>query len=395
MKFKEPGRAPGRRSWLACAAATSVALSAVVGIGASAGATPKNPFPKSLSGSFAFYSGGDTNIQQLWQNVLIPRFSRAYPHIKVNYVFDEHGTDDVTTLDRVAVAVKDHKPSGYALLESATNAVELGARQNLFIPINSKKIPNSANVPASYLSVVHHDAVPYRGSKVVLAYDSSKVTNPPTTLAQLLSWIQANPGKFAYCSPAGGGSGSYFVQSVLDSYMPQADITKLAFNDDTALESLWKPGLAELHKLNTDVYGAGTYPTGNTQVLSLLESGAIEMATVWSDQGTQAKLDGQLGPSVKLTDLTPPFAGSPVYLGIPRYTRKSQVVLAEAFLNFVLSVNVQARIVKAVAGFPGINLSVMTKGVKSEFASLGESEQLPYAATISDDLNRIWQQDVP
>jgi ABC-type uncharacterized transport system YnjBCD substrate-binding protein len=123
----------------------------------------------------------------------------------------------------------------------------------------------------------------------------------------------------------------------------------------------------------------------------------VQMATVWSDQGTQALHDHQLPSSVKLTEITPSFPGSPVYLGVPRYTPKNQVILVDAFLNFVLSVPQQAKIVKSVAGFPAINLSLMTSAVKSEFTSIGldPGESLPYSANISSDMNRVWQQDVP
>jgi len=354
-----------------------------------------NPYPKSLHGSFAFYSGADVNIQALWQNILIPSFERAYPHVTVDYVFSEHGASDITTLDRVAQAVKDKQPSGYALLESATNAVELAARSKLFIPVTAKAIPNSANVPAAASQVVGGDAVPYRGSKVVLAYNSATVTNPPTTLDGLVSWIEAHPGKFAYCNPADGGSGAYFVENVLDSKMPASAVQTLAFNDDTALESDWKPGMSLLHQLNADVYGNGTYPTGNTQVLSLLGSGAVQMATVWSDQGTQALQDGQLPSTVKLVDISPAFPGSPVYLGVPKYTPPHQVTLVDAFLNFVLSVPQQAKIVKKVAGFPAIAVTLMTPTVKSEFTPLGEAESLPYSANIGSDMNKAWQEEVP
>ncbi|HTX01611.1 MAG TPA: extracellular solute-binding protein [Acidimicrobiales bacterium] len=389
---------------LAGAAVSCVSLSVGMSVGAGAAPAPRpahmavpqsNPFPKTLHGSFAFYSGGDTNIQQLWQQILIPSFNRAYPNVKVDYVFSEHGVNDVATLERVAQADKDKTSAGYALIESSTNAVELGARDHLFLPISSTNIPNSANVPSADMAVVDSDAVPYRGSKVVLAYNSADVSSPPTTLKQLIAWIQAHPGEFAYCNPNGGGSGQYFVQDVLNQYLSQADITKLAFTDDTSLESLWAQGMAQLHSLNSDMYGSGTYPAGNSQVLSLLGSGAVEMATVWSDQGTQALQDGQLPSTVKLVDITPPFAGSPVYLGIPKYTPPAQARLAEAFVNFVLSVPQQAKIVKAVAGFPGINVSVMTKTVKGEFTALGESESLPYSADIVSDLERVWQQDVP
>lgn len=384
-----------------------VAFSALIplAVGSPAGASSAHsPTPKtvhahgvntSLHGSFAFYSGGDVNVQALWTKVLIPAFEQAYPHVNVDYVFDSHGIDDVTTLAKVALAEKEHRSSGYALLESATNAVEVAARQKLFIPVTTKAIPDSVNVPSSSMSVVKYDAIPYRGSKVVLAYDSNTITNPPKTLDALLAWIKANPGKFAYCAPQDGGSGAYFVEAVLDKYMTQADINTLAFNYVPSLESNWAAGMAELHSLNQYVYGGGTYPTGNTQVLALLASGAVQMATVWSDQSISGLLNGSLPKNIKLLDPTPPFAGSPVYLGVPKYTPKAQVALVDAFLNFVLSAPQQAKVVKSLAGFPGISSSLLPAQKKAEFTPIGTKLQLPFDANAGADMNRIWAQDVP
>jgi len=348
-----------------------------------------------LHGSFAFYSGGDVNIQALWTSSLIPGFEHQYPNVKVDYVFDSHGIDDVTTLAKVALAEKDHRSSGYALIESATNAVEVAARQKLFIPVTNKTIPNSVNVPASSMSVVKYDAIPYRGSKVVLAYNSSTVKNPPKTLDALLAWITSNKGQFAYCAPQDGGSGAYFVESVLDKYMTQADINTLAFTYVPSLESKWAAGMAELHSLNADVYGGGAYPTGNTQVLALLASGAVQMATVWSDQSIAGLISGLLPPNIKVIDLNPPFAGSPVYLGVPKYTPPAQVKLVDTFLNYVLATPQQAKVVAILAGFPGIKTSLLPSQKKAEFTPIGTKLQLPYDASASSDMNRIWAQDVP
>ncbi len=397
---------PRRRLLSTGAALSCVSIALSLGVGASASTVAQrhnsvakpaiaNPYPSSLRGTFAFYSGADTNVENLWQNVLIPAFHNAYPHININYVFSVHGTNDVTTLDRVAIAVKDKIPSGYGLLESATNAVELAARNHLFIPVTTKTIPDSVNVPKASLEVVKYDAIPYRGSKVVLAYNSTTIPSPPKTIGALVSWIEANPGKFAYCNPNGGGSGQYFVEDVLNQFLSAAQQNTLAFGQDSSAEASWSQGMAQLHKLNSYVYGGGTYPAGNTQVLSLMESGAVQMATVWSDQSTAALRSGQMPSTVKLTDVTPSFAGSPVYLGVPRYTPKNQVRLVDAFLNFILSVPQQAKVVKVLAGFPAINVNVMTKSVKTAFSALGNNESLPYAAAVVSDMERVWQQQVP
>ena len=54
--------------------------------------------------------------------------------------------------------------------------------------------------------------VPYRGSSVIIAYNSTKISNPPTTLQGLYDWIKANPGQFTYNTPDTGGSGQFFVE---------------------------------------------------------------------------------------------------------------------------------------------------------------------------------------
>ena len=42
---------------------------------------------------------------------------------------------------------------------------------------------------------------PYGKAQFVMIYDSAKVPEPPKTIAELLTWIEANPGKFTYPAP--------------------------------------------------------------------------------------------------------------------------------------------------------------------------------------------------
>ena len=42
---------------------------------------------------------------------------------------------------------------------------------------------------------------PYGKAQFVMTYDSAKVSEPPTTVDELIAWIKANPGKFTYPAP--------------------------------------------------------------------------------------------------------------------------------------------------------------------------------------------------
>jgi putative spermidine/putrescine transport system substrate-binding protein len=235
--------------------------------------------------------------------------------------------------------------------------------------------------------------MPYRGSKVLIAYNSAVVKKAPKTLSDVLSWIRAHPGKFDYNVPSGGGSGQAFIESVLNQHISHADQQKMGLDYVPTMESLWDSGFTELKNLNKDIYQNGTYPASQDQVYQLLGNGTIDMSPAWSDQGLSALKTGEFPSSVKLTELTPPLYGGPAYLGVPTITPNKKLVFS--FLNFILGSAEQTKIVNQIQGLPGIELSDMPQSVQRQFASFGTSESLPYSAKMAADMNRLWQSKVP
>ena len=55
---------------------------------------------------------------------------------------------------------------------------------------------------------------PWSHAQFAFVYDSAKVDTPPTSMAELLEWIEANPGLFTYPAPP-DFTGSVFVRHVL------------------------------------------------------------------------------------------------------------------------------------------------------------------------------------
>ena len=64
-----------------------------------------------------------------------------------------------------------------------------------FIPLDETLIPNRANIQAKS-SVAPDYTQAYRGTTVILAYDSEAVPEPPKTLDDLVAWMKENPGRF-------------------------------------------------------------------------------------------------------------------------------------------------------------------------------------------------------
>jgi putative spermidine/putrescine transport system substrate-binding protein len=338
------------------------------------------------------YASGDVNVQSLWQDNLIPGFEKANKGIKVKLIFSEHGTSDSTTLARIGAAVKQRKWPGIDLVDGGLSTIL--ATDGLTQPVKKGTASNVAKVNADLLVPVKGAAIPYRGSSVVLAYDSSKVSSPPKTLSALLSWIKQNPGKFTYNSPNSGGSGYSFVQTVVDNSIPQSVLTKMVNGYDTSLESYWKQGLDTLKSLNGSVF-QGVYPNGNAAVLTLLGKGDIWVAPVWSDQALTALKTGQLGSNIKLTQISnPSFTGGAAYLAVPKTAKNKTSVYK--FVNYVLAPVAQQKIVDVMAGFPAIDIKYMGNAIKQKFEDVSANTLRPtYSTKMANDLKAQWQQTVP
>lgn len=353
---------------------------------ANAATTPAS----SSDAALTVYISGDVNIQNLWQNQLIPLYRKAHPNVTFNVVFSAHGINDNATIARLAAGVKAHQSSGMDILEGLS--VDQLAAAHLVTHLTKREIPMMAHIDPSLLQQISYDGLPYRASSVVLAYNAQFVHNPPQTLGQLIAWIKANPGKFTYNSPNTGGSGDAFVRAVVASRIAAKDRPLLVTSQAKSLESTWAPGLKLLHDLGPSVYRKGFYPNGNTATLNLLASQSIWLAPVWSDQSLSALAQHQLPSTVKLMQIQPPFSGGPADLSIPANSPNKQA--AEAFLNWVLTPAPQTIIVNQLHGYPGIEWKYMPTAVQKRYASIASAYATGWNSFYSDDLHQQWQTQV-
>lgn len=386
-----------RRRTLVALAAAATATLALAGCSpttsASVGTGPTSQAVTGAKGTVTVFISGDTNVQTLWDDAIIPAFEKANPGATVKTQLDLHGEHDAQTLAKLTSAVKAGDDPGYDLIDAGF--IQAAGSAGLLENVSSKKIANLAAVPTATVKAGDGYGIPYRASSVLLAYDSSKVKTPPKTLDGLLSWITANPGQFAYNSPSTGGSGGAFVTTVLDKYLSTSVRTKMETGYDKADESKWDKGFAKLASLNKSMYQNGVYPNGNDAVLNLLGTGGIEMAPVWSDQVITAKSTGTLGSSIKYTQISDPaFTGSASYLGIPKTSAHKAV--AEKLADFVLSPKGQALIATSIAGYPVISLDNVPASTRAKFAAASPSTLRPsYYSTTAADMSNLWNSKVP
>ena len=344
------------------------------------------------SGALTVHLSGDTNMQDLWEKALVPAFIKAFPNIKVTVNLDLHGERDAQTQAKLTAASQSGQDAGIDLVDAGFVSTLPAA--GIMEVATKATIPNLDGVPEETIKA-GKGGIPYRGSSVLLAFDSKKVTKTPTTLDELLAWIKANPGQFTYCPPKSGGSGGAFCTTVLDKFLDPAAATKLRTDLDADAMKGWDKGFAELRGLNPSIYNKGTYPNGNKQALDLLSSGQISMTTAWSDQFITGQKTGLVPAHVKATQISnPSFTGGAAYIGVVKGSKNKELALKLA--NFVLSPESQALIAQQISGYPVIPLSKLPADLQKIFTEAHpETLRAGYLDKVGKELNARWDQEVP
>lgn len=313
------------------------------------------------------YIDGDTNISDWWNNILKPAFEAANPGHTFNVTITRGVADGNRTIAERALAALEAKadPQVDYFEEIEPAAVAGSVEAGLWLETSEANVANLKMInPAAIQTPIR---MPYRGSQVLIAYDSAKVANPPKTFADLVAWAKANPGRFTYGRPDKGGSGSNFVIRAIHegNGKDPAAFTKDNF-DAAKAEEMLQNGWAILKDLHPFTFGEGTYPAGNTPALQLLAQGAVDMIPAWSDQALQGIKTGVLPESVKVVQLQDlALCGGFAYSAIPSNATDLEGALALA--NFMLSPETQTSCVRDIGGFPGISWDNLPGDLKAEY----------------------------
>lgn len=318
------------------------------------------------------YNGSDTNISDWYSNTVIPQFQAATPECRVNQVITGGGgggNDPI--VDRAYAAFKAGGDPKADYFEQYDPFRPDGAMdEGFWVEFSADNVPNYANI-VDVAKIIPYD-LPYRGSQVLLAYDTTKIPEGevPHTWDELVAWIHAHPGEFIYGRPDRGGSGRNFVVRAIheangrDPSLFTVDNfdAKLA---DERLSKAWDL----LNSLSPDLYDNASYPAGNTPTLQLLAQGAVSMVPAWSDQALQAINLGVLPETtglVQLEDL--PMVGGYATSAIP--TNATNLDCALKLANFVLTPEIQTSVVEDIGGFPAISWDLLPAELRERFADV-------------------------
>nr|ACY24758.1 hypothetical protein [uncultured organism] len=322
-------------------------------------------------GTIDWYTSSDSNILDFWTNVVKPAFEAAHPGIGLNLVDAGDGAGIIAIGERAMAAKQTNTDPQADYFEHADPLLPAGAIDaGIYTNLKEAGLSNYSKV--NPLAIQSDYSLPYRGSQVLLAYDTTKLdpADAPKTWDELVTWIKANPGQFVYNRPDKGGSGGNFVRRAihqangLDPAAFTVDNYTQEFGDE-ALGKAW----AILNDIAPSLYDNGAYSSGNTQSIQLLAQGVVTMAPVWSDQILQAIDQGVLPETtglVQLQDLALVGNFSRAVVLETGTNRDAALKLAD----FVLSEEIQSAILTELGGFPGVSWEHVSAELRERFADI-------------------------
>lgn len=319
---------------------------------------------------------------------------------KVEVQFVVSGTNEQSLNDRLAAAYKagetDTDFDLIAIDDSAISTILAQTSEDFFLPIDTSKIPNYENLLFKD-NIVGDTFVPYRGTAVMLAYNSDTVATPPQTIEELYQWIQDNPGRFTYCAPSTGGSGFTFATTAVYNQLPE----EAAMSSDqkwlTEYEDVWNDGfqlLKDLHPYLYQTAGKVQYPMKNAGSLDLLATNQIDMTPAFVNMVLSQKAMGTLPESIKLAKIDPSFSGALAGFAIPTIAKDKEAALS--VIDYYLSYEAQALDWNTMFASPVVDTSKLPDLEHEDWLKETDMNELRYFAlgSLQIEILTRWTEEV-
>jgi putative spermidine/putrescine transport system substrate-binding protein len=330
---------------------------------------PRGAFAE--AGRIDWYTNSDQNVLDFWTNVVQPGFEAANPGVTLNLVDAGDNAGTLAIAERAMAAMGSGTDPQADYFENFDPRLPAGAIEaGLYVNIKEAGLSNYGRI--NPLAIDTDYSVPYRGSQVLLAFDTTKLPadQAPRTFADLVGWIKANPGQFIYNRPDKGGSGGNFVRRAIYEVNGN-DPSKFTVDNFTAEaeEAALQPAWDLLADLAPSLFEEGAYTSGNTQSVQLLGQSAVTMIPAWSDQALQAIQQGVLPETtglVQLTDLGLPGGFSRGVILSNGVNRDAALKLAD----YILTEEVQNAVLTELGGFPGVSWDYVSPELREQYAAV-------------------------
>ena len=182
---------------------------------------------------------------------------------------------------------------------------------------------------------------PWGAAQVIFMYDTATVSQPPKSMAQLLSYAESNPGRISYPEPPQFLGTTFLKQALIETtHYPSAlskPVSQVDF--DQVTQPLW----SFLDKLHPNTWRSGTsFPSSSEQMMRLLDDQEIDLALSFDVSAASVQIDqGNLSDTVRSYVFDRGTIGNTHFVAIPY--NSASTAGAQVVANFLLSPKAQIK----------------------------------------------------
>lgn len=284
-----------------------------------------------------------------------------------------------------------------AMVLTGTDGLAGGLSQNIWQPL----LPTNASVlsamgnylaPAAKMQALAGTfgvCITYYPSGPLIEYMPNKVSTPPTSAEELLTWAKANPNKFEYAQPANSGPGRTFLMGL--PYI-------LGDTDPMDPTKGWDKTWAYLKELGQYI---NVYPSGTTQTMKDLASGSVDIIVSTTGWDINPRALGTVPAEAKIGTLKNfKWVTDAHYVVVPKGVTQDQLTAVVQLIAWMLKPDQQAKAYDKGYFYPGPAIKdvtpamapqesqdVIAKFGRPEYDSLIANNQtvvpLPYEAMVT------------
>ncbi|MDG1378205.1 MAG: ABC transporter substrate-binding protein [Yoonia sp.] len=273
---------------------------------------------------------------------VVEDFGVTLEHVKL--------TDTADAVTRVLSEKQAGEDSDGAIDLIWINGANFAAMKNadlLFGPY-AEQLPNWALVDVAGKTVQSDFTVPVDGyespwamAQVVFVHDTADMPERVGSMAALLEWVKANPGRFSYPQPP-DFLGTTFLKQVLVDILPDASVLVAPATDENYAE-VTAPLWAYLDELTPYLWREGkAYPATGTAMFPMITDEEIDLSISFSPGAASTAIANfELPDTVRTFVLDKGTIGNASFVAIPYNSGSKAGAMVVA--NFLMSPEAQAR----------------------------------------------------
>jgi putative thiamine transport system substrate-binding protein len=244
---------------------------------------------------------------------------------------------------------------------------------------NAQFLDLSENSAASVDFTIPVDGMesPWRLAKFVFNYDSARVSEPPKSMADFLTWANDNPGRLTHPNPS-NFMGATFLKQALVELATDPSVLQAPVTDETytaTVAPLWE----WYEALRPNLWRSGqTFPKNESVQQQLLNDGEVDISMSFDPASTAAAIaQGLLPETARVFVPEGGTIGNISFVAIP--FNAANKAGAQVVANFLLDPQTQAHMqnIEVLGSFSVLDPDRLDDAAKQAFAQLPSAPALP------------------